>query len=178
MPRYWYKHQGITVHRVGYDHPSRINLGDNAIDICAHFTGKNNQYPEVAKATGGQLAYTIMIGAKINQTWQCLPLSDTGHHARRWSSNTIGIAAIGDFRFHPPTHEQYWALVDSCAIISRVMGTSSAQVLGHDERPGGRRNKSKECPGKLLDMKQLRHDINMVMRGSAERQAVLAGLVP
>jgi len=170
-------HEGITIHRVGYNHKYGIDLGETAAEICGHFTGRNAQYPEVAKATGGELAYTIMIG-KAGVPWQCLPLSDIGHHARRWSYKTVGVAVIGDPRYVPLTNEQYWSLVDVCSIISRVLGTSSVHVKGHDELPGGMRDKTKECPGKLLSMSQLRHDVWRVMRASAEQEALRVGLSP
>jgi len=177
IDRIWTRHQGITIHRVGYDHLTGIDLGATAVEICAHFTGTNSRYPEVAKATGGQLAYTIMIGKK-GEVWQCLPLGDVGHHARRWSSRTIGVAVIGDPRKFEVPHAQYWALVDTCSLIARVLGTSSNQIKGHDERHGARRDRRKRCPGRHLKLSQLRYDVHMVMRHTAELKALHARLVP
>jgi hypothetical protein len=177
IARDWAEHEGVTVHRVGYNHRYGINLGNTAPEICAHFTGKNSTHPEVARATGGQNAYTIMVGRE-GIIWQCLPLGDVGHHARAWSSKTIGIAVIGDPRYISPTPEQYWALVDACSLVSRVLGTSSDEIKGHDERKGARGDISKACPGRLLSMDQLRYDTHAAMRAHSEAEAVRLGLVP
>lgn len=174
--RDWKNHDGITVHRVGYNYVTGINLGETAAEICHHFTGRNPKYPGVARATRGELPYTIMIG-KPGLVWQCLPLGDIGHHARRWSLRTIGVAVIGDPRYVELTHEQYWALVDVCSLLSRVLGTSSNEIQGHDERPRSSRHR-KACPGRLLDMANLRSEVSMVMRASAETEALRANLVP
>jgi len=175
--RDWRNHNGLTIHRVGYDYVKGINLGETAAEISDHFTGKNPKYPGVARATKGENAYTIMIG-KLGQAWQCLPLGDIGHHARRWSYKTIGIAVIGDPRYVDLTHEQYWALVDTCSLVSRVLGTSSDEIHGHDELKGGSSDKNKSCPGRLLDMDQLRYAVRMTMRATAESEAIRANLVP
>jgi len=175
--RDWGKHDGLGIHRVGYDHLTKVNLGETAPEICDHFTGKNSQYPEVARATGGENAYTIMIGAS-GAVWQCLPLGDIGYHARRWSYNCVGIAVIGDPRYVELPHKQYWALVDVCVLLSRVLGTSKEQIRGHDELKGGSKNTKKECPGRLLIMDDLRFEVDAVMRSTAENEAHRVGLVP
>ena len=92
IERNWRRHRGITVHRGGINRQSGIVLGTNAIDICAHFSGQADRYPEVAKATGGHIPYSLIIG-DCGSKWQTLPLGDVGHHARVWSSRTIGAVS-------------------------------------------------------------------------------------
>ena len=174
--RDWSKHKGVTVHRVGEDHETGITLGSDAIAICDHFTGRDATYPEVKQTTGGSNPYSIIIG-KLGQRWQCLPLSDVGHHARRWSYLTIGVAVIGDPRHEPLTPEQHWALVDTCVILAGMPGSSSRVIRGHDERKGASRDPRKECPGRLLDLAELRREVELLLLDDWRRRAHEAGLV-
>jgi hypothetical protein len=102
--RDWQKIVGPMIHRVGIDDQTGTVLGFDAVSICDHFTGRDQTYPSVAKATGGQLAYSIMIGGNRGppeldgKIWQTLPLDEIGHHARRFGSMPyLGIGCIGDF---------------------------------------------------------------------------------
>jgi N-acetyl-anhydromuramyl-L-alanine amidase AmpD len=155
----------VAVHRVGKDMKFGIDLGDTAVEICAHFTGKVKQYPEVAKATGGQIAYTFMISGDHGDRgydgmiWQCLPLSDVGHHAKRFSKRAVGIAVIGDPRVKPCSPKQYNSLIWLCSKIVSAIHQPPGQVRGHMELPNASSDPTKECPGELLPMIEVRRDV-------------------
>jgi hypothetical protein len=175
----------IVVHRVGKDMKYGINLGDTAWEISDHFTGKNDQYPEVKKATGGENAYTLMIGGDCGDSqwdgvaWQILHPDDVGHHARRWWNVTaLGIACIGDFRIKAVSPKQYEALVAVCAELCPLLGIDPLgyddrkvpYLAGHDQLPGGSSDPNKECPGMYLPMDRVRADVSMVIKsGAGER---------
>ena len=61
VERNWHNFQGITVHRVGEDAETGIVLGATAEEICDHFSGRNKTYPEVAKATGNENPYGVIV---------------------------------------------------------------------------------------------------------------------
>ncbi len=60
--RDWRELDGAMIHRVGVDDETGVVLGYDAVSISDHFTGRNTHYPTVARATGGQIAYSLMIG--------------------------------------------------------------------------------------------------------------------
>ncbi len=140
----------IAVHRVG------VSLGEDAITICQRFIAD----PDVARYTGGQVPYTFIIGNdEIGTIWQCLPLSEVGTHARRWSAPAIGVACIGDFRKHRPGDVQMKQLIRLCGYLAYAF--PGIVIKGHDELPGGSSDPNKQCPGKYLDMDELRHNVSL-----------------
>lgn len=159
------KLEKIAVHRVGYDHPTGTWLGKNAVEICKRFV----KDPAIARYTGGEVPYTFIIGQR-GEVWQCLPLSDAGRHARRWNSVAIGVALVGDFRFFKPTPSQHRAAVWLCSLLCWALGFDPAKaVAGHDELPGGRKDKSKRCPGENLPMDVFRAEVSKTSPRPLER---------
>jgi hypothetical protein len=183
-PRNFDQCDTVAVHRCGKDLIYGIDLGDTAEEICAHFTGRNDRYPDVAKATGGQLAYSLMIGGDLGDPrwdgviWQCLPVDDVGFHARRWSKPAIGVALIADPRKKPPSAKQRDALIDLLALLSVGFGFDPFKAIkGHDELPGGSGDPNKRCPGPLLPMNPLRADVADIVRDGARQRLYEAGMV-
>lgn len=191
--RDWEKLTGPMVHRTGLDDETGVVLGYDAASICDHFTGKDTTYPEVAKATGGQLAYSIMIGGDRGppeldgKIWQTLPLDEIGHHARRFGSIPyLGIACVGDFREgvgRPMSDLQRASLVDLLALLCAAFGWDPYRdIKGHGEVPkthdGSKApGKPAACPGDLVKLNILRDDAAILMRDSGRRQLHDAGLV-
>lgn len=178
------KLQKVAVHRCGKDLKNDIDLGDTAADICAHFTGLNERYPEVAKATGGEVPYTFMIGGGLGAPefdgtiWQCLPLSETARHAKRWNQTAIGVAVIADPRVRPCTPNQMNSLIDLLSLLSLCIRQKPADcVVGHTELPGSSNDPNKECPGPLLPMDMLRKDVADSRADMALQLALMAGMV-
>jgi hypothetical protein len=183
-PRNFDECDTIVVHRCGKDLILGIDLGDTAEEVCAHFTGRNTQYPEVAKATGGQLAYSLMIGGDLGDPrwdgviWQCLAIGDVGYHARRWSKPAVGVALIADPRKKPPSTKQRNALVDLLALLSVGFGFDPFRIIkGHDELPSGSADPNKRCPGPLLPMNPVRADVADIVKDGARQRLHEAGLV-
>jgi hypothetical protein len=178
--------EGALIHRVGIDDQTGIILGFDAVAICDHFTGHNRAYPEVAQATGGNLAYSIMIGGDRGpdpeldgKIWQCLPLDEIGHHARRFGSAPyLGIACIGDFRKgigRAISGRQRASLIDFLVLICAAYGWDPYRAIkGHGEVAGthdGSKSPGEPaaCPGDLINMNILRDDIAIMSKENPRR---------
>ena len=137
-------------------------------------------------ATGHELAYTFLVDP-VGTWWQCLPLSDTGRHARRWNQQAVGVGVIGDFRKSKPPDAQLHSLVDGvvdlCMALKidpqgQVKGSEFTPCLaGHDELPGGSKDPDKKCPGRYLPMEILRSDVDDITAGNARARLLRDGLV-
>jgi hypothetical protein len=174
--------EALAVHRIGFDDWTQAQLeAASPIEIARRFIDD----PEVAKYTGGELAYTLLLDHK-GVWWQCLRLGDTGKHARRWSVPAIGVGVIGDFRVRPPTPVQRAALVDGLARLAHAFGIDPLgrfgayptvpRLAGHDELPGGSADPKKRCPGKFLPMADLRRDVALAIPRMAQAELLAAGL--
>ena len=86
---------------------------------------------------------------------QCLGLKDIGPHAKRWNTQSVSIAVIGDFTRHSPTDEQWLSLIELCIELNSYGLT----IHGHTELPGSSSDPAKQCPGPLLDLDQLRAEV-------------------
>jgi hypothetical protein len=174
----------IVVHRCGKDLKFGIDLGDTAPEICAHYTGKDDKYPEVAKATGHEIAYTFMVGGDLGDPafdgviWQCLSLDDVGRHAKKWNTPAIGVSVIADPRVRPCSSKQMQSLIDLLTILSMVIkGEPSSCIKGHMELPGSSSDPNKLCPGPLLPMDVMREDVTAARGELGLQMALMSGLV-
>lgn len=180
--------EGIMVHRCGVDLRTGTVLGYEARGVVSEFLGRGS-YPEVAKATGGENAYTIMIGGNLGPAefdgaiWQLLSLDEVGHHARRFSAKYLGVALIADPREQPCSPMQYGSLVDFCAEVCAGWGWDPYKMIrGHGEVRGAHGgNKAPgepyACPGDLLDMNGLRYDVETMIKDQARSRLADAGLI-
>lgn len=124
--------------------------------------------------TGGEIPYAALIkyDGGIDQM---IPLSHYAPHARRWSSTGIPIAVAGDFRERDePTPAQYKSLTALSALcISWLQRPINECLMGHDELADSSGDASKECPGRRLDMDDLRaavdaHELSQLTKQQAE----------
>lgn len=138
--------QLVVVHRFG---GARLPHIYSAAGIAAWY--RDNQ-----EWTGGQMPYHFVI-LRDGTVEQALDLSDVGPHARRWNVPGLGVAAIGDFREHPPTLDQMAAAKALTAGLVAWIGRGPYDaILGHDELPGGSSDPEKRCPGVHWDMGDFR----------------------
>ena len=174
----------IAVHRTGKDLVNGIDLGDTAVEVCSHFTGANDTFPEVAKATGGEVPYGFMIGGNLGLPeydgviWQCLPLSEKGSHARRFNSIAVGVAVIADPRVRPCSEAQMQSLIDLLVLLSMNIKLEPADCIrGHMELPRASSDPNKLCPGPLLPMDVLREDVTQARADLSLQLSLMAGMV-
>ena len=181
--------EGIMIHRVGVDSETGVELGFDGQTLAEIFTGRREEWVEVANVTGRQNAYSLYIGGNLGPkkydgaVWQACALDEVGHHARRFSKPYIGIGCIGDFRHHQPSDKQWNVLVDICAeLCSAFMWNPYKRIKGHGEIPkahGGEKapGMPAACPGDLLDMYVLRDEVAVLIKEVARRRLHESGLV-
>jgi len=178
---------GIMLHRCGVDKKWGNCLGYNGIDVAEAFLGREERWSTVAQITGYQNAYTFLIGGDSldpegddGTIWQCLPLSEVGNHARRFSGQYLGIGLIGDFRFDEPTPKQMGAAIELCTLLCRSYDLDPYKAIaGHGEVTGAHDGSKSlgepnACPGDKLDMYCFRDDVAQCIK--YESRALLDGL--
>jgi len=163
--------EGVMIHRCGVDLQMGVVLGYDALSVAAAFTGKAPQWEAVSKATGGQNAYSIMIGGDLGpaafdgKVWQLLPLDEVGYHGRRFSSSYIGIGLIADPRYQAPSAAQRDSLIELLSAICPAYGWDPFKnIRGHGEVDGAHDGskapgKPAACPGDMLPMNLVRADV-------------------
>ena len=146
-PREIGKIQKIVIHKIGEE------LGKTGASIAKSFMDTSKY--AAGSYTGGQMPYTFIIRTD-GTIDQCLRLTDTGPHAKRWNSTSVSIALIGDFTKHEPTNEQMCSLIELCCPLY----TYGMTIHGHTELQGASSDAKKDCPGRLLDLDALRSEVH------------------
>ena len=138
--RDWQKVQGLMLHRCGVNLVDDKVLGYDAVSVIEAFLGRRPVWEEVAKATGYQNAYTLLIGSDCGpseydgKVWQALPLDEIGHHARRFSRGYIGIGFIADPRRKVLSPKAWAAGIELCAKLSVGFAFNPYKTIkGHGE---------------------------------------------
>ena len=144
----------IIVHRIGPD--LGIMTCTSMVDVAKWM----KIHPQESH-TGGEMPYTFGILPTDGTVEQCLELSDVGPHARRFSTEAVSIACLGDFRHMEPTLPQWTSLVTICIELCNWMGGGNAMLYGHDELQDASKDKNKKCPGRYLDMNTLRNEVRL-----------------
>lgn len=140
------KLQKLVIHKIGKE------LGGTGPEIAAAF--RDTSKYAAGSYTGGQHPYTFIIRVD-GSIDQCLGIKDTGPHAKRWNSQSVSVALIGDFTKHPPTDDQWLSLIELCIEFASYGLT----IHGHTELPGSSSDPKKACPGPLLDLDLLRSEV-------------------
>jgi hypothetical protein len=143
----------VVVHQIGE------SLGKTGAQIAASF--RDTSKFAAGSYTGGEMPYSFVIRTN-GIIDQCLRLTDTGPHAKRWNSSSVSIALIGDFNKHEPTNEQVCSLIELCVPLY-AYGMS---IHGHTELPGSSSDPAKRCPGKLLDMDVIRSEVHFIQESN------------
>ena len=127
--------------------------------------------------TGGEMPYSFVL-TKSGVWEQALALGDVGPHAMRYNAEGVGLAVIGDFRHETPTAVQWIALVEFCCQLVNWIGLPVNECLfGHDELPGASKDQEKECPGRYIDMRELRSEVNLTRLSLAVHSLKGAGVL-
>ena len=125
-----------------------------------------------------ELGYHFVIGngtgsgdglVEIGPRW---PKQKLGAHAgvEAYNEYGIGVCLVGDFSVKRPTAAQLQSLARLTAFLMRTYHIPADRVIGHGSIPGKKTN----CPGKYLDIGQLRRMASAVA-GMPEPQQVAAG---
>ena len=174
----------VIIHRCGVDMQMKTVLGYDGESVCRAFTDG-----PAKDATGGQLAYTLLIGGDCGPAdfdgviWQCAPLDEIAWHSRRFSVKGIGIGLIADPRYKEPSKLQIESLQDILIFICAAWGFDPYKtIMGHGEIPESHDGskapgKPAACPGDKLNMNHLRDDIAILMKENGRRKLHEIGLV-
>ena len=185
--------KGIMVHRCGINLVDKVTIGYDPVTIAGAFTGTNPNWPEVRRATGGDMPYSFLIGGDGDRSvspadsmdgiiWQCLPLSSVGPHARGYSRDYISIGLVADPRVRALTRKQYDSLVDLCVhLYHSVADPYPRWIVGHGEvdgAHGGTKSPGEKdaCPGDMLPMHRLRDDVKSMLKRRAYRDLMSMGV--
>jgi len=147
IPRPHSRISHIIVHRIGEE------IGKTAVEVACAFRSQDNDWNKV---TGRQMPYSFFI-RKDGLIEQALEVMDVGWHARRWSKPGIGIAVSGNFNVEAPTAEQWESLAMLCSTLAYWLGIY--ELCGHTELPFASKDPDKVCPGKYLNMDDLREEV-------------------
>lgn len=83
-----------------------------------------------------------------------------GAHAYGHNRTSIGICMTGDFDSETPTNEQWTSFLWLSGYMMKLYNLKPQHVLGHRELEGVQ----KSCPGKLLDMDEVRSQVREVIQ--------------
>lgn len=78
-----------------------------------------------------------------------------GAHCTGYNDKSIGICIVGDTDKIPPTKAQYEQLIAKLVQLCRTYQIPAENIIGHREAPSGAAQ-GKTCPGRLVDMDQIR----------------------
>jgi N-acetylmuramoyl-L-alanine amidase len=82
---------------------------------------------------------------------------NVGAHAYSYNQKSIGICLAGNFDIHIPSIEQLKSLSKLCIFLLEQYNLSTTQILGHREL----KSTAKSCPGKNVNMDQIRESIKI-----------------
>lgn len=133
--------RGIVLHTVGV-------RGDTTIAAIRKYHVEHNGWRDVGYHFGIRKDGRVEPGR---------PLTQNGAHATG-ANDTIGVCVYGDGDREPWTLAQREAAVSLCVDLCRANGWTSAKVVGHREvaRVFGGAPTTKTCPGKLIDLSDIR----------------------
>lgn len=119
------------------------------------------------KWSGGKTPYHFLI-QESGRIEQMVRLSQIGPHAKKYNSSSIAIALVGDFRKKEPSKEQMKSL--KLLATELMYHLSIKKLWGHDELKGSSSDPNKKCPGKHIDMDDLRDTVEMLLRAKQRKE--------
>jgi len=135
------KPRGIVLHTVGVK-------GDTTIAAVRKYHVEHNGWRDVGYHRLIRKAGLVEVGRAL---W------DFGAHLEG-ANDTLGICIAGDGDSEPWTSAQSIACLNLCVEWCRHFGWGAEHVRGHHEGPAyfGAKPTAKTCPGRLVDMDQIR----------------------
>lgn len=159
----WVK--GVVIHHTYRPLPSQWR-GRASMD------GLKTYYQSLGWSAGPHLfIVTGSPNAADDGIWQLTPLNMVGIHAGICNSTTWGIEVVGDYDAEPWSPATKDMVVRATAALVKWRGISiSADTLkGHRDC-----NSPKTCPGRAIDMQQVRTWVNAAVHGTPVREPVTA----
>jgi len=144
--------QGETLHRI------LIDGAHDAAGYARFFRG--------LAAVGNIMPYTALYWPNGSVS-QCLPFNRIGWHARRYSRKYLGLGIVGDTRIRPPTDEQMESVLKTLWWCSMQRG-GVVDTFGHTEKQDATSWNGHQCPGRFVDMDEVRAAVLARVQASPE----------
>lgn len=149
--------RGVMVHHTGSDFSTAASIAYGRADLAGPLSqlhiGRNGTVTVVAVG----VAWHAGVGM-----YPWLPVNMGNWHTIGIECANSGTGPWAPHRYNWPD-EQYFALVNCCAAISRRLGVPAERTIGHNEYAG--RAQGKWDPG-AIDMDRLRRDIALQIGAS------------
>lgn len=129
-----------------------------AYDFAEHHI-KNKGWPGIG--------YHFVIDRQ-GRIYQTNNITDYSYHNGYDNKGAIGICMVGNLDEYPPTEKQYNSTIYICRLLRQVYKIKTC--TGHKEYPGA----STVCPGRYIDMDQIRQTVKLFPYGSQGNQRSLA----
>ncbi|MBT4334323.1 N-acetylmuramoyl-L-alanine amidase [archaeon] len=140
---------------------------ENIEYLVVHHTGRKYDSPTFVKLRHKLLrgwennGYHYMIGngalfTEEGELYACRPEYYQGAHTKGYNDKSLSVSLIGNYDKAAPTNEQ---LITLCGVLTnkaREYNISIEKIVGHNEL----NNHEKTCPGKNIDMNQIRDIIS------------------
>lgn len=140
----------LAIHRIGpIESVGGVEYPVSGAESLAAFFRDN---PQVLGTPAMPYTFVLRIDGVIEQA---VPLDIVTPHAWKRNQDSVGLAVVGDFRFHAPTLEQAHALIEFGSSWLRENPQENC-LVGHDELPQGSKDPNKRCPGRYMNMDAVR----------------------
>lgn len=162
----------IVVHTAGaYDDERRrvvhqrveVVRAFHVMPVARYVNGK------LVKGTGGRGYKDIGYNRYIEVDGRiCLGRPDTvaGAHTEKLNATSLGVCCSGHGDLEPFNERQLNSLVAQCTAWCRLYNLTADRVIGHRETPRfGGAPTLKTCPGKLVDMDEIRARVRDELAG-------------
>lgn len=161
----------IVVHTAGaYDADAR-KVVHQPVEIIRHFHMMPTARYEkgvLVPGTGGPGYSEIGYHKYIEESGMVRsgrPDGRVGAHVQGFNLKSLGICCSGHGDYEPFNPSQLKSLVSQCAAWCRLYDIEPSRVIGHRETPYyGGTAVLKTCPGKLVDMDQIRALVREAVR--------------
>ena len=145
--------------------------------IIIHHTQRNNDWPSFIRwrhrhlRRWDDIGYHYIIGntrpfTKDGKIYIGRAENVEGAHALGYNFKSIGVCLIGNFNKTFPSEKQMNSLVTIIKQVTSHHKISVENILGHGELPNGK----KSCPGKNIDMDEVRLAVRQNLEFVHERR--------
>ena len=132
-------------------------IGASVEDSIAEF--RNVEQFAAGFYTGGLYPYHFFV--QPGQVYQCLPLTVNAPAAlSTLNRRGIHIALLGDFRKTAPISLHIMQLKQLLTTLTNCFN-GKTQIIGHTEQSTASKDPNKICPGKLLDLNDVRSYVSL-----------------
>lgn len=121
------------------------------------------------------IGYHYLIGNGVitgeGRLYNGRPVEAQGAHAWGYNPDSIGISLIGNFDRKKPTDKQLENLINFLVENCKKFNIPTNEIYAHNEL-----DKEKACPGRFVDMQEIRRKVEVLLREKEEDVAEKNGI--